>query len=96
MTIVAIFSEYRGLPLPELPFPTELSVASCGKLDCPDVFATNVKVFESDFEKRQLISRIYISNGFILESDHIISKFPNGKEVHSYDRLIFSSPLQQN
>lgn len=87
-TTIAIFSEYQGLPLPELPFPTELSMGSSGRLDYPDVFYRNVKVFETDPEKRKVISEIYVSKGFTLETDHITSVIPNVGEIHAYDRLV--------
>jgi len=95
MTTIYIFEEYSGAELPVLPFEYKINRGprydNTMENDLIDLYKTNIKVFEKNEDKRNIIKDIYKKHGFIFITDHVKSKMTNGSIVRAYDRLIFKS-----
>ena len=95
---VAVFHEYDGAPLPDLPFAQRVSTCSdhISKLTDSEtlrrVYRTNVKVFTTDPQQRAVIREIYEHCGFVLEQDYVQVTFRDKTVKRVYDRMIFTSP----
>lgn len=91
-TEIFTFQEYKGPEIPSLPFPVFFRKAE-NKMpdDFPEIYQKNVKVYERDKEKREIILAAFLAGGFTLLADHLTFKYPNGTVVEEYDRLVFSS-----
>jgi len=98
---IFLFKEYCGRQLPCLPFemPVEQSSTTTtpSSSEIEQILQHNVKVFETDKEKRQLILQVFTDAGFLLVADHIttIIKYKDKdkkvvmKTIHTFDRLVF-------
>ncbi len=92
MTTIYVFKEYSGPEFPELPFPCIIDKEKSSLANRDEhVFKTNVKVFEKDPKKREIIKYLFTNAGFILITDVLITPRKDGPTIYCYDRLIFES-----